>query len=292
MANAASVVRDARMGVCCVLAMMATQPANAQQNATSVPSDIRIEADLQYARKSGMVLTMDAFIPVRPNGAAIVHVVSGSWFTRWVAPAQAAGRLTPLLDAGFTVFTVRHSNPPHFGPGDALADLRRSLVFLRSQATRFAIDTTRIGVYGTSAGGHLALLLAATTSAKANWLPVRAVAAVSAPTMPGPFSASLTQVIAQQLPSFAATDSLWPSRVATSRMPPTMLLHGELDDVVPVEHGRRFHQLLDSAKVTSSLQLFPTANHDMDPFGFHGERGRESMRLIVSWFTQHLLKAP
>ena len=41
-----------------------------------------------------------------------------------------------------------------------VADVRRSVRFIRQHAKEYGVDPSRLGVFGNSAGGHLALLLA------------------------------------------------------------------------------------------------------------------------------------
>src|SRR5262247_3627117 len=85
--------------------------ARAQSLVTLAPDGI-------YGHKDGMALTFDIFTPPRPNGAAVLHIVSGGWVSRWSAPAQVPaniqGLYQPLFDKGFTVFAVRHGSSPRY----------------------------------------------------------------------------------------------------------------------------------------------------------------------------------
>ena len=67
--------------------------------------DVQIQADVVYGHKDGMALTMDVIRPAKPNGAAVLLLQSGGWYSAWREPAQlrarGAGR---SLDKGFTVF--------------------------------------------------------------------------------------------------------------------------------------------------------------------------------------------
>ncbi len=85
-----------------------------------------IVPDVVYAHKFGMALTFDVFKPEQANGAGILFMVSGGWISRWYPPEQAAVRLQPFLDRGFTVFAVRHGSSPRFKVPEAVADVRIS----------------------------------------------------------------------------------------------------------------------------------------------------------------------
>jgi acetyl esterase/lipase len=115
------------------------------------------DRDLIYGRKYGMSLTMDRLVPAKPNGKAVVWVVSGGWFSNpdSINPATAA----PLCKAGYQVFAVCHGSQPRFTIPEILDDMHRSTRWIRANASRFQVDPVSIGVTGGSAGGHLSLML-------------------------------------------------------------------------------------------------------------------------------------
>ena len=67
-----------------------------------------------------------------------------------------------LNEKGFTVFVVRHGSWPRYPVSSIVADMRRSVRFIRQHAKEYGVDPSRIGVFGSSAGGYLALLLGTT----------------------------------------------------------------------------------------------------------------------------------
>ena len=121
--------------------------------------DVRITPDVVYGHKHGMALTMDVFQPRQGNGVGVLLMVSGGWFSKWSPPEKAMGMFKPLLDKGFTVFTVRHGSSPKYVIPEIVKDVRRSVRFVRLNAKDFHVDPERLGVCGFSAGGHLSLLL-------------------------------------------------------------------------------------------------------------------------------------
>ena len=116
--------------------------------------------DVVYGHKDGMALTFDVFKPkVHPNGAAVIRIVSGGWISLYTPPDQALSRYQELLDAGFTVITLRHGGSPKYLIPDIVADVRRGVRFIRYHAKDWGIDPNRLGVWGGSAGGHLSLMI-------------------------------------------------------------------------------------------------------------------------------------
>ena len=133
-----------------VVAVM-TQPSMA---------DVTIAPDVVYGHKLGLAMTCDVFTPTEnANGAAVLFMVSGGWYSNWSPPEQTQSLFRPLTDKGFTIFAVRHGSSPKFSIAEAVSDVRRSVRFIRLNAEKFKIDPNRIGVFGMSAGGHLSLML-------------------------------------------------------------------------------------------------------------------------------------
>jgi len=121
--------------------------------------DVAITPDVVYGHKDGMALTFDVFQPKEPNGAGILFMVSGGWYSRWTPPEQTVNLFGSMLDKGFTVFAVRHGSSPKYVIPEVIEDVRRSVRFIRLHADRFGVEAGRLGVTGGSAGGHLSLML-------------------------------------------------------------------------------------------------------------------------------------
>jgi acetyl esterase/lipase len=107
--------------------------------------------------------------PARDNSAAVIVCPGGSYFWHDMdAEGEQVGRW--LQRHGISAFVLRYRTAyvPAFvlhyrwllrgnRHPDALNDLRQSLRYVRSHAKQYGVDTTRIGVMGFSAGGHLAM---------------------------------------------------------------------------------------------------------------------------------------
>src|SRR5581483_650248 len=181
-------------------------------------------------------------------------------YSSWAPPDQMRPRFASLTSKGFTVFAVRHGSSPRYGIPDAVADVRRSVRFIRLNASRFHVDPNRLGVFGMSAGGHLSLVLGTTgDDGKADDKDpvnqvsdrVQAVVAYVAPTD----RTIMVREHTDRLPAydrFPALDldlnnakQLSPLQNVSSDDAPTLLLAGAKDDLVPVDHSRRIHAAFD-----------------------------------------------
>src|SRR2546421_6686717 len=99
--------------------------------------------DVIYGRKYGLALTMDVFTPKQANGAGLVFVVSGGWFSD--PRAINSVFVEPFLKRGYTVFAVVHGSQPKFTVPEIVEDMHRAVRFIRHSAGRFKIDPDRLG---------------------------------------------------------------------------------------------------------------------------------------------------
>src|SRR5260370_39989106 len=98
--------------------------------------------DVIYGRRAGLALTMDVFRPAKPNGAAVVMIVSGGFVS---APEKIAPPFAEeLLKRGYTVFAVVHGSQPKFTVPEIREDVRRAGRFIRHSAKDYGIDPGRI----------------------------------------------------------------------------------------------------------------------------------------------------
>ena len=262
-----------------------TLPAPARQ-----PS---VTTDVVYGHKDGLALTFDVHRPAQPNGAGVIAIVSGGWQSSVeMSRLIVDGYLSPLLnEKGFTVFAVRHGSSPRYPMSAIVADMRRSVRFIRQHAGEYSVRPDRIGVYGGSAGGQLGLLLGTTAdsgdpSASDAVLResshVAAVVAYFPPTdlsrwgsrRAFPATAELTQAEAAQYS---------PIRFVSPGAAPSLIVHGDADPVVPMVEGQTMHAALTKAGVPASFIRIEGAGH-----GFEGTDLERVNAAMVQWFERHL----
>ncbi len=256
--------------------------------------EVTVTPDVVYGHKEGMALTFDVFQPADANGAAILYMVSGGWVSRWSPPESAVRGFRGLLDKGFTVMAIRHGSSPRFKVPEAEADVRLALRYVRLHADDLGVDSDRLGVYGGSAGGHLSLMLGTVSDdglAEDNDIlrtpsRVAAVVAYYPPvdlrTWVGP-SERFPALDFQ--PDLAAGIS--PILHVTPDDPPTLLIHGDADRLVPVSHSHTMYAALQAAGVESQLIIIPGGDH-----GFtRAEDRAQATAAMVAWFDR-LLGSP
>jgi acetyl esterase/lipase len=149
--------------------------------------------------------------------------------------------------------------------------VKRAIRYVRANAAGLGVETDRIVIQGHSAGAHLALI-AAGTADRPEWdeegvdrtvsTAVAAVVAFYPPTdlRQGPSAVRLLGDGAE--PTVAAGAS--PITHVHPAFPPTVLLHGTADAMVPPASSERFHQALVEAGVASELHLYAGQIHEFD----------------------------
>ncbi|WP_339730114.1 alpha/beta hydrolase [uncultured Gimesia sp.] len=267
-------------------------------HASRADDDIKITPDVVYGHKFGMALTFDVYQPQKQaNGAGVLFMVSGGWYSKWTDPKNMVGRFKPLLDEGFTVFSVRHGSSPKFIIPEVVDDVRRSVRFIRLHSNEYGVRPNQLGVWGGSAGGHLSLVLG-TTSDEGNPKEkdivlqssdrVAAVVAYYPPT-------DLREFVDEKSPYYHRfpalqfdvdlADDFSPVLHVTQDDPPTLLIHGDQDKLVPISHSENIMKQFQAQKVPAELLVIKDAAH-----GFQGDDKTRASQAVVKWFKQHLLQ--
>ncbi len=259
-----------------------------------------ISTDHIYGHKAGMALTFDVIRPTdNANGVGLLYMVSGGWVSMYFDLERAmsdsgnqGGRFSSLVDRGYTLFMVRHGSSPYFKVPDAVKDVRRALRYIRYHATDFGIDPDRLGVFGGSAGGHLSLMLGTTSDNgdsdskdPVSRTPAKVAAVVAY------FPPVDLRGLAGPSERFPALDfdadlaaSISPILHVTADDPPTLLVHGDKDTLVPLSNSVRIHDAFEEANVVSHLIVLEGAGH-----GFRGDYSSQAAAALADWFDRHLV---
>lgn len=267
-------------------------------------NDFAITPDVVYGHKDGLALTFDVIKPKEPGGAAVLFLQSGGWYSPWNEPKNLIAPSRPLLDKGITVFIVRHGSAPKYAVPDAVADVRRCVRFIRLTAKDYGVDPDRLGVLGGSAGGHLTLMLATTgddgdPSAKDEILKqssrIAAGVAFFPPTDLRGWTTDPPEEIKKHaflkppLTFDAAKEAdVSPILHVTADDAPVLLIHGDKDLLVPIEHSRNILPIFEKEGVKSQLLTIEGAAH-----GFSSDQNvKQVLPAMVKWFEEKLRVRP
>lgn len=257
-----------------------------------------------YTRRHGQDLTFDLVRPEPSNGLGIVLMVSGGWrsgpdgFRPWM--------VAPLLRRGYTVFAVSHLSQPDATVMEIFDDVSRAVRFIRHRAGEYRIDPNRLGVTGGSAGGHLSLMLATrggSGPADANDPVDRQSSSIQAAAVFYPVTDLLNLGDSTENPgdggpprSFvkafgpqATEPARWqeigramsPIYHITAELPPTLIMHGDADTLVPLEQSEWFQARARQAGREVKLVIRPGKQHGWITMFW-------DIRQFAHWFDRHL----
>ncbi|MFG2501319.1 alpha/beta hydrolase fold domain-containing protein [Streptomyces sp. NPDC048441] len=226
--------------------------------------------------EGGRPLELDLWLPDASDAPAaaplVLFVHGGAWRrgrrddmgprTRHWAP----GPFARIAAAGFAVACVDYRLSGEALFPAPLDDLRTALRWLTLRAAELGVDTGRIVVWGESAGGHLASLLAldpaSTTAGAVVWYaPSDLTVPCGAydPGNPTTPEALLLGAAPSAVPAAARAAS--PVAQVHRDAPPFLLVHGEQDTMVPSTHSEALAARLRDVGVRVELRTVPGADH-------------------------------
>lgn len=252
--------------------------------------------DVVYMKSGGAAFTMEVVKPAKPNRAAVIIMVSGGWVSDHSMIKTFGGGIEKAFgDAGFTVFSVVHGAQPRFKVDEIVEQVRTAAKFVKAHARDYGVDSNRIGVTGISSGGHLSLMVGGSKDPLVN-----AVAAIAPPTDLANWGKpsflftdepALSMFIpavgidrqGSQDDAIAKATTLSPINFIGPKFPPTLIVHGDDDKLVPLQQSQSFAQALAKAGVEHKLEVIPVGGHDDKTFG-------PGLAKALAWFKEKLLR--
>lgn len=268
------------------------------------PATFTRTQDIVYGRKYGVALTMDVIQPAKPNGYAIVSMISGGWVSNHdgINPAGYA----PFLDRGYTIFAVCHGCQPKFIIPELTLDIHRAIRFIRHNAAKWNINPDHLGITGGSAGGHLSLTMGtqggpgkadAKDPVDRESSAVQAVACFFPPTdflnygSPGEDAVGVGTLKNFKGAFGPESDTpegrqklgkqVSPIYYITDKMPPTLIIHGDADKLVPIQQAESFVAKAKEAGATAKLIPHPGGAHGWANMG-------ADLPTMADWFDEYL----
>lgn len=283
-----------------------------------VAAEPSVETNVVFGTYSGLALLMDVYKPAMSNGYGIVVIPGSGWHrdlgydaamlkqSREFPPA-----INKLVAAGYTAFVVNHRAAPRFHYQDAADDAQRSVRFIRSNGPRYGIRPDRIGALGGSSGGHLVSLLGtldgkgdpeASDPVERESSKVQSVVAFYPATdltkFEAPFPlATVTALMGMRPPSANAPKSspdvklyqeASPINHVSSDDPPFLIVHGDVDKIVPYQQSENMEAALRKAGVPVKLIRVLGAGHGVNSAGWDKI---DWVGMTLDWFETHLRKS-
>lgn len=206
-----------------------------------------------------------------PTGQSLIIFPGGGYSV----VSLSFGMAEWLRDNGITAMVVKY-RLPNGHKEVPLEDAAAAIEYMRANAERLGLDPQKIGVSGSSAGGHLAAWSSAVL--QGNQKPNFAVLlypVISAQIWSPKAQWSTFDELLGHYRTPAEMDAHSVDLLVTPQTPPTMLLLSDDDDLVPTQNSTIYYKALKYHGVKSSMHLYPS--------GGHGWRGRESFEYRQQW---------
>jgi len=262
-----------------------------------LPGRVSVEENVVYGTGGGRDLHCDVFMPpdARTDRTAVLLIHGGGWQNG--DRGQLRGYGIQLARYGYVCVCAEYRlSGENIWPAQ-IHDVKAALRWLRANAPALGVDGEKIAVSGNSAGAHLALMLAATPN-----VPVfdgkggnagissscAAVIAIYPPTVLriGEIGDAVANLFGGKA-SREAQDAASPITYAHRHFPPTLLIHGNADDIVPVEASFSMYRSLSEVGAPVELHVYDGAPHAFDVLPEFGHQLTDIMALFLDRKVAH-----
>jgi acetyl esterase/lipase len=290
-----------RLALPAVLAVVVSSFALQAQTATG-PAVV-FERDIEYAHPGEDSLKLNLARPASAKAPApIVLCIHGGGF-------RAGSRegydplCRKLAEHGFVAATMQYRLAPKHPFPAAVHDTKAAVRWLRLHAKELNADPNRLGVTGSSAGGHLAQFLGTTAGVPRfegdqNPGPSSAVTCVVNVYGPSDFTKSYGKSVDahEVLPLWLGgnLETALPRHIESSPLnwvtpaaAPTLLIHGTEDKYVAYEQALWMRDRLAASGVSVQLLTLEGAGH-----GFKGIDAEKAENALITYFESRLKPAP
>lgn len=202
-------------------------------------------------------LKLDIYIPdTKANSyPLVIYTHGGGWSEGDKRSLDSKIWVNNLVDNGLAVASVNYRLYPEATYPAPSEDLDAAYKFLTANAAKYKLDMTKVGVLGTSAGGQISTLWAMKTNNANKTKTIKAIICLWTPTdLTDPAIPEETKVVINNFlgdPQKAAEAS--PVNYISEFTPPTLVAHGDKDQVIPYNQSVRFVAKLKEKGVKSRL---------------------------------------
>jgi acetyl esterase/lipase len=268
------------------------QPAPDMRSAVALFQQVRTVPNVVYARANGWEGKLDVYARRNPGATpaqpgpptpTVIFIHGGGWVQGTKEGSML--RVLPYIAMGYSVVNVEYRLANVSLAPAAIEDCRCALRWVVAHAKEYNLDPNRLILAGESAGGHLALttgMIPASAGFDRTCYQVnepRVAAIVDfygitdiADLLDGPnkkpFPESwpyTVQWLGNQPNRAELAKAASPLTYVKTGMPPTIMIHGDADNLVPYEHSIKLRDALQKAGVPNELVTIPKGGHGIWP---------------------------
>ncbi len=236
-----------------------------------------VEKDVTYCEIDGHDLKMDIYYPKVADELvpAVLYLHGGAFIG---GDKAEVFDVNELAARGYLVASINYRLAPNYLFPAQIEDAKCAIRYLRGNAKRLGLNTDRIGVFGYSAGAVLAALLGTTDSSAGfdgpgGWIDqsnrVQAVVEISgisdfASLNNGSYRHTLDQLFGESNYDSEKLYCASPIKYVSKNSAPFLIVHGDQDNVVPLEQARVLYSRLQSCNVPANLIVMNNVGHYWD----------------------------
>jgi acetyl esterase/lipase len=274
--------------------------------ASAVPGKIsgKVDRNIVYGNADGVDLKMDIYYPAKSDEktTAVLYVHGGAWIKGDKSEGAGSLFIPALVSSGYLVAAINYRLAPQYKFPANIEDVNCAVRYLRANALKYGINPDKIGALGGSAGGHLVSLLGVTDITDGfagngrnsdQSSRVQAVVDMFGPTdIPLMFnndSKGMAAIFGSNDKNSSIIQNASPVNHISADDPPFLIIHGNMDTVVPIEQSQEFYDRLVAAGVPAKLVIVNNAGHAFIPSGgAQSPSKQEIARMIVDFFNKYL----
>ena len=229
------------------------------------------EKDIPLFKNGCEVPTLVYYPAKEKNGNGTVIICPGGGYIL-KAEHEGAGYAEFLSEAGLNVFVLMYRHAPDYYFPCQLLDARRAIRYVRANAEKYGIDSEKIAIMGSSAGGHLAALTA-TYREKIEGEGVDEIDSVD-PTpsaqilcypviTPSGHMGTYRTLVNPERSVDSGKNKINPAMIADKSTPPMFLWHTADDGVVSVSNSYEYAGVLYRLGIPVEMHIYPFGNHGL-----------------------------
>ncbi|MGZ0169782.1 MAG: alpha/beta hydrolase fold domain-containing protein [Planctomycetales bacterium] len=264
---------------------------------------IEVSRDIEFANVDDVSLKLDLYQPVGAESPPLIVWVHGG---AWQAGSKDSMPLEALVKRGYTIASVDYRLSPVAKFPAQVHDCKAAIRFLRAKAKQYGYDASKIGIAGSSAGGHLVAEIGVTNGhpklegtigehleqsssvqaivdyyGSTNFLTILKQSTPHGLSVRVPALQLLLGSQPEEKPELAKLAS--PVFHVDRKDPPLLMIHGDYDPQVPINQSHELHGRYKDFELTARLEVIHGGAHG-------GPRFYDETRinLVEDFLTKHL----
>jgi len=249
-----------------------------------------------YASGPGWEQKLDLYLAPKEKGPVpiVINIHGGGW-NHGTKESQTG--FSTFFKAGFAVANIEYRLTGQATAPAAVEDARCALIYIVKNAAALNVDVNKIVIMGGSAGGHLALMAGLLANDHRFDDNCRGVENIKVAAIidkygitdvndwaygPRITSKSATRWLGDKAKDAAFIRSVSPINYVSRNSPPTFIVHGDADPVVPYQQSVDLHKKLEEAGVKTTFVTIPGGLHG----NFPQDKNSELNKSIIAFLKE------